>query len=236
MSKAIMLLASGLDEDAQETIARQAVDEGATVKQLRKEIREKQEEADELARMAREYSEDADRHCKRANDAEAAAQGMESALREATQENESLRGQLESVRDYVTQEKQKAADEARAAAADEAKERISELQEELSAAEAREEKRAAELESLRHEHQQRAMDSARSLDTSVLSGFDLAAAVRQFIGTAGVLPQMGTTLHNASAAERETIRQNIETVAKWVEGARMALGIIAAADDAIVVK
>ena len=236
MSKAIMLLASGLDEDAQEAIAQRATDEGATVKQLRKEIREKQEEANEMARVAREYIQDADKQCKRANDAEAAAQGMESALREVTQENESLRGQLEGVRDFVAQEKQKAADEARAAAADEARERISELQEELSAAEAREEKRAAELESLRHEHQQRAMDSARSLGTSTLSGFDLAAAVRQFIGTAGVLPQMGTTLHTASAAERETIRQNIETVAKWVEGARMALGVIAVADGAIVVE
>ena len=236
MSKAIMLLASGLDEDAQEAIAQRATDEGATVKQLRKEIREKQEEANEMARVAREYIQDADKQCKRANDAEAAAQGMESALREVTQENESLRGQLEGVRDFVAQEKQKAADEARAAAADEARERISELQEELSAAEAREEKRAAELESLRHEHQQRAMDSARSLGTSTLSGFDLAAAVRQFIGTAGVLPQMGTTLHTASAAERETIRQNIETVAKWVEGARMALGVITVADGAIVVE
>ena len=92
------------------------------------------------------------------------------------------------------------------------------------------------MEQLRHERQQRAMESARTLGTSTLSGFDLAAAVRQFIGTAGVLPQMGPTLHTASAAERETIRQNIETVAKWVEGARLALDIIAVADDAIVVE
>lgn len=236
MSKAIMLLASGLDEDAQEAIAQRAADEGATVARLRAEIEQQKQDLEWTRKAAAEETRKVTEEKLKALEAKEAAQGMESALREVTQENESLRGQLEGVRDFVAQEKQKAADEARAAAADEARERISELQEELSAAEAREEKRAAELESLRHEHQQRAMDSARSLGTSTLSGFDLAAAVRQFIGTAGVLPQMGTTLHTASAAERETIRQNIETVAKWVEGARMALGVIAVADGAIVVE
>ena len=40
MSKALMLLGSGLDADAQEAIAAQAAEEGATVKALREEIRQ----------------------------------------------------------------------------------------------------------------------------------------------------------------------------------------------------
>lgn len=40
MSKALMLLGSGLDEDAQEAIAGKAAEEGATVKALREEIRQ----------------------------------------------------------------------------------------------------------------------------------------------------------------------------------------------------
>ena len=80
------------------------------------------------------------------------------------------------------------------------------------------------------------MDDARGLATSTLTGFDLAAAVRAFIGSAGVLPQMGATLRNASQAERETIRQNIETVAAWVESARAALGIYAVPGNAFVVE
>ena len=40
MSKALMLLGSGLDEDVQEEIAQKAVDEGATVKALREEVRQ----------------------------------------------------------------------------------------------------------------------------------------------------------------------------------------------------
>ena len=39
MSKALMLLGSGLDEDQQEAIAAKAADEGATVKQLRAELK-----------------------------------------------------------------------------------------------------------------------------------------------------------------------------------------------------
>lgn len=236
MSKALLVLSSGLDQEAQEQIARQAADEGATVKQLRKEIREKQQEADSLARMAREYSEDADRHCQRANDAEAAAQGMESALREVTQENDRLRGQLENVKEYVEDQRAQAADAARKEAAAEAQRKIEDLRADLDAVEAREERRAAELERLRHEHQQRAMDDARGLATSTLTGFDLASAVRAFIGCAGVLPQMGTTLRSASPAERETIRQNIDTVAAWVDGARAALGVYTVPGDAFVVE
>ena len=38
ISKALLVLSSGLDQETQEQIAQQAADEGATVKQLRKEI------------------------------------------------------------------------------------------------------------------------------------------------------------------------------------------------------
>lgn len=48
MSKALLLLGSGLDEDAQEKIAEKAADEGATVKALKEEIR-KAKEAQEAA-------------------------------------------------------------------------------------------------------------------------------------------------------------------------------------------
>lgn len=222
ISKALLLLSSGLDEEAQEKIAQQAADEGATIKQLRKEIREKQEEADMMAQKAREYMEEVDAHCERANRAET--------------ENASLRGQLETVREYVEGQKAKAADKARQEAAAAAQEEIDELRADLDAAEAREERRAEELEQLRREHQQRAMDDARGLATSTLSGFDLAAAVRAFIGSAGVLPQMASTLRSAGPAERETIRQNIETVAAWVEGARQALGIYTADDASCVIE
>lgn len=236
MSKALLLLSSGLDEEAQEKIAQQAADEGATVKELRAQIEQQQADLEWTRQAAAAETKKATEAKLQALDAKAAAEGIESALRAASEENERLRGQLGAVQEYVADQRTQAADAARLEAAEAARQEIEDLRADLDAAEAREERRAAELEQLRHERQQRAMDDARGLATSTLSGFDLAAAVRAFIGSAGVLPQMGPTLRTASAAERETIRQNIETVASWVEGARQALGIYTVTDGTFVVE
>ena len=264
MSKALMLLGSGLDEAAKEEIAQKAADEGATVKELRERIKQQQEELKTAQRIAADETGRVTKAKLEALDAKEAAQSMESALREVSKENERLRGQLEGVQEYVEDQKAKAAEQARKEAAAASRERILELEKnkgrliddishagererglrqelkelraDLAAAEAREEKRAAELEQLRHEHQRRAMEDARGLSTSGLTGFDLAAAVRAFIGSAGVLPQMGATLRACSAQERETIRQNIETVAAWVDSARAALGVYEMPDGAYVVE
>ena len=225
MSKALLVLSSGLDQEAKEQIARQAADEGATVKQLRAEIEEYKKDLEWANQAAAAGTKDVTTAKLEALEAREAAEDMRGALAEARKENDQLRGQLENVKEYVADQRTQAADAARQEAAAAAQKEIEDLKADLDAAEAREEKRAAELEQLRHERQQRAIDNARGLATSALSGFDLAAAVRAFIGSAGVLPQMGTTLRSAPKAERETIRQNIETVAAWVDGARAALGV-----------
>lgn len=236
MSKALLVLSSGLDQETQEQIAQQAADEGATVKELRQQIEQQKQDLAFTRHAAAEETRKVTEAKLEALEAKEAAQGMESALREVSEENERLRGQLQGVQEYVADQRTQAADAARLETAAAARQEIEDLRADLEAAEAREEKRADELEQLRREHQQRAMDDARGLATSTLTGFDLAAAVRAFIGSAGVLPQMGATLRNASQAERETIRQNIETVAAWVESARAALGIYAVPGDAFVVE
>lgn len=225
MSKALLVLSSGLNQEAQEQIARQAADEGATVKQLRAEIEEYKKDLEWANQAAAAGTKDVTTAKLEALEAKEAAENMREALADARKENDHLRGQLENVKEYVADQRTQAADAARQEAAAAAQKEIEGLKADLDAAEAREEKRAAELEQLRHERQQRAIDNARGLATSALSGFDLTAAVRAFIGSAGVLPQMGTTLRSAPKAERETIRQNIETVAAWVDGARAALGV-----------
>ncbi|MBR2664824.1 MAG: DUF3102 domain-containing protein [Clostridia bacterium] len=210
MSKALMLLTSGLDEEEREAMARKAVEESATVRELRAEIDAKKAE---IARMTQEREkiveltktknqdlEKADRAiCKK----DATIRDLRQQLKEASRSNAYDSDQL---------------DEALAA--------IEELRAELTAAEEREARKAEQLEALRKEQTQRAMEEARGLCTSSLSGFDLAAAVRAFIACAGVLPQMAGALASAGAAERETIRQNIETVARWVDGARAALDTV----------
>lgn len=236
MSKALMLLGSGLDEETREEMAAKAADEGATVIALRAQIEQQKKDLEHAQRAAADETGKLTRAKLEALDAKEAAQSMESALREVSEENDRLRGQLEGVKEYVADQKAKAADQARQEAAAAAQKRIDDLRADLEAAEAREEKRAEELEQLRHERQQRAMEDARGLSTSMLTGFDLAAAVRAFIGSAGVLPQMGSTLRSASSQERETIRQNIETVAAWVDSARAALDMYEITDAHFVVE
>lgn len=222
MSKALMLLSSGLNEDAQEELAKQAADESATVKELREEIeRQKADLAvfERTAIAAEERASQADNRAARLADREKQARKDAKAAETHADACQEIAVQLREELDAL---------QAKAAGgiSAEAQAIIDDLRADLQAAEKREEKRAEQLEALRREHTQRAMEDARALTTSTLSGFDLAAAVRAFIGSAGVLPQMGKTLRALPLTERETIRQNIDTVAEWVHGARMALGFI----------
>ncbi len=106
--------------------------------------------------------------------------------------------------------------------------RIRELEGELEAAENREAKRAKELAELRKAKAQAGMDAARGIRAETAGALDLAAAVRSFIGAAGVLPQMGQAIAGMSESERDGIRAQVETVAEWVRASRAALGTIQA--------
>lgn len=106
--------------------------------------------------------------------------------------------------------------------------RIRELEGELEAAENREAKRAKELAELRKAKAQAGMDAARGIRVETAGALDLAAAVRSFIGAAGVLPQMGQAIAGMSESERAGIRTQVETVGKWVSDSLAALGVVMA--------
>lgn len=106
--------------------------------------------------------------------------------------------------------------------------KLEQMRQDLEAAEAREAKRAKELAELKREKAQAGMDAARGIRADEISGLDLTAAVRSFIGVAGVLPQMGNQLAQMSETERGGILAQVDTVARWVEGVRKALGVVAA--------
>lgn len=291
MSKAIMLLGSGLEEEEREQLARKSAEEGGTVKQLREEIervkKEKQAEVDEAMEAVRQLK------VQVVSETGAAAEIQED-LRRAKAERDGLVNQLKATQEAYRKQIDQAETEAyKRGAADQEKEireeirseflrktdflrqqkntldtqvemlqkrisekekeisaqwdrgynsarqeleeakqaqavlenQIKELAEELEAAEEREAKKSRQLEELRSANQARAMDGAR-VSAQAFGGTDLAAAVRQFIGAAGVLPQMGSTLCRMPEDEREVIRDNIETVAAWVRGAMTAMGVV----------
>ena len=291
MSKAIMLLGSGLEEEEREELARKSAEEGGTVKQLRAEIEkvkaEKQAELDEAMQAVRQLK------VQVVSETGAAAEIRESLRRakaerdglvnqlKATQEayrkqidqaemeaykrgaadqekeiREEIRGEFLRKTDFLRQQKntldtqvemlqkrisekekeisaqwdrgynsaRKELEEAKQAQAT-LESQLKELAEELEAAEEREAKKSRQLEELRSANQARQMDSAR-VSAQAFGGTDLAAAVRQFIGAAGVLPQMGSSMSRMPEDEREVIRDNIETVAAWVRGAMAAMGVV----------
>ena len=93
MSKALMLLGSGLDADAQEAIAAQAAEEGATVKALREEIRQ--------AKAAQEAADAENAESIRALKLKlvqetGASTEIRAALKKAEEDRDALKGQLEA--------------------------------------------------------------------------------------------------------------------------------------------
>ena len=52
---------------------------------------------------------------------------------------------------------------------------------------------------------------------------DLAAAVRVFIGAAGIFPHMGTTLASMDSGKRRELAGYVDMISDWVDGARAAL-------------
>lgn len=93
MSKALMLLGSGLDADAQEAIAGRAAEEGATVKALREEIRQ--------AKAAQEAADAENAESIRALKLKlvqetGASTEIRAALKKAEEDRDALKGQLEA--------------------------------------------------------------------------------------------------------------------------------------------
>ena len=290
MSKAMLLLGSGLEDGEKEELGRRAAEEGATVRELREEIarirgeREKEDAENresiralkkqivqetgaaaeiraalkraeeergrleqQLRATAAGFQERLDEECgkayRRGQDDTAGAsaramaendqkmRGLRNELNKQNQYAESLREELKAAEEREKEAAQRARDEFAALHRDavEAKNReIDELREELDAAEAREAKRAKELAELRKERTAAKMDAARGIRADVLDGLDLTAAVRSFIGSAGVLPQLAGVMAGMSESERAGIRAQVETVGEWVRASLAALGIVAA--------
>ena len=211
-----------LEEEARESIRKEfqgKIDYINGERQRMKELAESQ--AEKLGQMQREAT---------AKWNEGYQAGVDKAASAGKEINE-LRAKLAAAESDAAADRVKAVDEMRESLDGERKEWLAQLEEmraELAAAEAREEKRARELAELKKERTQAGMDAARGIRAEGTGALDLAAAVRAFIGAAGVLPQMGQQLSGMGADERGAILAQVDTVAKWVEGCRAALGVVAA--------
>lgn len=280
MSKALLLLSSGLEQDQQEALAAKAEEEGTGVRGLKDEIRKlklqivqetgaatemrqalkaAQEERDSVTaqmrfhlRQHREQLEAETGRAYQRGRQDTETEIYAEARKEFQQKLDYLNGQRNIAEENrkaavrQLQEVQQAAgqkwDEGFEAGSKELGKARADLEDirlqledaraDLAAAEARELRRADELEALRREQQLQALADARTGGRPA-EGPDLAAAVRQFIGAVGVLPQMAATLQRMSREQLDGIREHVETVAAWVEGARAALGTIHSTDSTV---
>lgn len=227
MSKALLLLSSGLDEDEREEMAKQVHDEGTSVRELQEKLKALQAEKEKakeegFAAGRADAQGDVLRYRELAGEMVSQVEKLTEQQQAADQQLDVLRNQLAN----AEQDRQQAMDKARKEAQQEAAARITELEGDLAAAEEREDERVAQLAELRRTAQTQAMDEARGvIHAEQLSGLDVTQAVRDFMGAVATLAQMGPVLAGMSAAERETIRQNVDTVANWVVNVRQAMGV-----------
>lgn len=215
--QACLQLPSAEDREA---MAQRAQDEGLTLRQLQEEVRKAN---------------------KRAEKAEAKQKEVEGNMRshdaQAAHERSQLRFKLAAAEARADAEARAAqAAEARAAQAaaaggisPEAQAEIDRLRAELTDAEEMVERQA----DLRQQAQQELLNlkaqTARgeaAAHDSGMTPMELAAAVRAFVGTAGVLPHMGAILAQANESDRQEMRSYIDMMADWVEGARNALNVV----------
>lgn len=215
--QACLQLPSAEDREA---MAQRAQDEGLTLRQLQEEVKKANQRADQAEAKRREVEGNL-----RSHDAQAA------------HERSQLRFKLAAAEARADAEARAAQDaEARAAQAaaaggisPEAQAEIDRLRAELSDAEEMVERQA----DLRQQAQQELLNlkaqAARgeaAIHDAGMTPMELAAAVRAFVGTAGVLPHMGAILAQASESDRQEMRSYIDMMAEWVEGARSALKVV----------
>lgn len=185
----------------------------------------------------RELQAEVQRQRQRANEADERARQSETSRAEAV---ERLRAELAAAKaaptDGVSPEAQAEIDrlkEALEKAETNAGAEIDRLRGDLADAEAYAQRQAEQRQQAQREMLALQSRAARGEleETGELRGVDIAAAVRAFIGTAGILPHMSATLARAGAGQRREIRQYVEMIAAWVDGALKALNAVAGTFD-----
>lgn len=187
--------------DAAEAMAQRAQDEGLTLRQLQEEVRREKQRADKAESKRKEAENNLNIH-------------SEQAKRECMM----LRAQLNEAKRHAHAPAGGISPEAQA--------KIDQLRAELEDAEAMIEHQAELRQQAQQEllnYQAQAARGEVPAPESGMSPMELAAAVRAFVGTAGILPHMGMSLAQAPESDKREMWAYVDMVAEWVEGARRAL-------------
>ena len=212
MSKVLALLTVP-EPEKREALAAEATDDSLTVRQLRERIRQLTKEKDSQAKSAQ----DLERKTARQDDMILKLDADRAQMRSRISELEgSINNLIQSQADVVNEE-----------VAAQIKEKTAALRMELAEARAYAERQAE----LRQEAQQELLNNSMSMAGSVegmrmFGPYELEAAVRAFLGEAGVMAHMGAELATIAESDRKDMRRCLNRVEDWLVAARKALDTV----------
>lgn len=190
------------DAEERETLAKRATEENLTVRNLEEQIKQLTNDVSEARkserRMAQEVQQAQDMRAR----LDADRRKLEGDRYEMIQKQRERQAEIERLRAALAQAQQQ------------------KPQEGISPEAQR------QIEALRQEAQRQLLEQQSSMASSVGNlpdTLDLAAAVRVFIGAAGIFPHMGTALANMDGGKRRELAGYVDMIADWVDGARAAL-------------
>lgn len=207
------------DAEEREALAKKATEENLTVRNLEEKVRQLTENVSEARKseheMAQAVQQAQDMREQLAKDRKI----LEDDRRKMLQAQQEHQAEIERLRTALMQAEQQ---KQSTGISPEARQQIDALRQELADAEEYAERQAV----LRQEAQQQLLkqQSQAICDVDRLPDtLDLAAAVRVFIGAAGVFPHMSTTLANMDESKRRELMGYVDMIADWVDGAKAAL-------------
>ena len=204
-----------LPEADREPMAEKAASEDMSLRALQEAVKREKERADLLAAI----NEKANARAARSDMEAAKARELAELYKQAQQKSEA----------HIAEIARQLRDAQQSAPAEgispEAQAEIDRLRRELDEAESYAEQQAELRQQAQRELlNQRAQDvRGDATDSGGLTVSELAAAVRAFIGAAGVLPHMGMEMVRMPESERQQIRHYVDMVDAWVAGARSSL-------------
>lgn len=216
-----------LPEGEREPMAERAAAEDMSLRELQEAIRREKQRADQLAEINEKT---AARAAANSRDAERAIQEVETLrqqLREAEERARSFEADQARTVKKLRNELEKARQSAAGGISAEAQGEIDRLKAELADAESYAERQAALRQQAQQELLNQKAQAARGeAAVAAFGAGELAAAVRAFIGAAGVLPHIGVDVARMGSGERAQMRQYVDMMGTWVDGARRALDTV----------
>lgn len=221
-----------LPEAEREPMAERATTEDMSLRELQEAVKREKQRADQLAdekdkSIARAVAAERELDNLKADLPKLAENLADEYVEKAAEEMNALREQLEQARAKASAPAASISPEAQA--------EIDRLTRELAEVERYAEQQAELRQHAQQELLNQRVQTARG-ESAELSAFgcgELAAAVQAFMGAAGILPHLGASIAQIAEAERIQMRQYVDMVATWVEGARQALAAVIIEEDGI---